>query len=257
MFLLPIAFLFPLATYLLILGLINRRRSPLMVPGTWDFVGILFGTSGFILGGGWFLLHNLAEQMQSLSIFDFRSAGAEGPNPWALWLLVGLFFVLIVLGVLYVLLQRRMHTTVYNVDPRVFERVLVRVLDESGLRWSRTGNQLIIQAAQGKLVSTAISNEGLLPLPGAPEPGQNDDVAALTIQPFGIGYSVGLSWECHTARAEHAIRQELEHALDRELSEIVTEDNQVALWLVSPSFLMLIVIFLCLVLQLLALMLRS
>ena len=45
------AFLFPLAVYCLILGLINRRRHPLMVSAAWDFAGLLFAASGFLAFG--------------------------------------------------------------------------------------------------------------------------------------------------------------------------------------------------------------
>ena len=41
-----------LAIYLLILGAINRRQHPLMVYGPWDFAGVLFAASGFLLFGG-------------------------------------------------------------------------------------------------------------------------------------------------------------------------------------------------------------
>ena len=43
-----VAFLFPLAVYCLVLGLINRRRQPLMVSAGWDFAGLLFAASGFL-----------------------------------------------------------------------------------------------------------------------------------------------------------------------------------------------------------------
>ena len=40
-----LAFLSPLAIYLLIIGAINRRRRPLLVSGPWDFAGLLFAAS--------------------------------------------------------------------------------------------------------------------------------------------------------------------------------------------------------------------
>ena len=42
-------FLFPIALYCTVLGMINRRAQPLMVSGAWDFVGVLLATSGFLL----------------------------------------------------------------------------------------------------------------------------------------------------------------------------------------------------------------
>src|SRR5437016_5460262 len=99
--LLLIAFLIPLFGYLMVLGLINRRRSPLMVPGTWDFVGVLFGMSGFILAGSYYLLYRISEACRSLEL-----------GSTLLWLFVILYFLLVVLIVLFVLVQRRRYTVV-------------------------------------------------------------------------------------------------------------------------------------------------
>src|ERR1051325_5142693 len=95
-FLLLIAFLFPLSTYLLILGLVNRRRSPLMVPGTWDFVGVLFGASGFILAGGWFLFYIIGNQSRSLTIFHFHGGDGVPEQLIVMWVLLVAYFLFIV-----------------------------------------------------------------------------------------------------------------------------------------------------------------
>ena len=42
-------FPFPLAIYCLVLALINGSRRPMLVPGSWDCIGLLFGLSGFLL----------------------------------------------------------------------------------------------------------------------------------------------------------------------------------------------------------------
>jgi hypothetical protein len=47
-----VALALPLAVYLLVLAWINRGRRALMVSGPWDFAGILFAASGFLLFGG-------------------------------------------------------------------------------------------------------------------------------------------------------------------------------------------------------------
>jgi len=41
-------FLFPLALYCLVLAHVNRGRRPILVPGRWDCVGLLFGLSGLL-----------------------------------------------------------------------------------------------------------------------------------------------------------------------------------------------------------------
>src|SRR4051812_39089865 len=35
-----LAFLLPLGVYLIVLGALNRRRHPVLVSGTWDFIGL-------------------------------------------------------------------------------------------------------------------------------------------------------------------------------------------------------------------------
>ncbi len=55
-------FLFPLAVYCSVLGLVNRRLQPLMISGVWDFVGVLCATSGFLLFVGPYLLSGLFRQ---------------------------------------------------------------------------------------------------------------------------------------------------------------------------------------------------
>ena len=56
-----LVFLFPLAIYCLIVSLLNRRPRPVMVSGTWDFAGVLFAVSGFLLLGGPVMLTSLSE----------------------------------------------------------------------------------------------------------------------------------------------------------------------------------------------------
>ena len=254
-FLLLIAFLFPLATYLLVLGMINRRRSPLMIPGTWDFVGVLCGTSGFILAGGWFLLHVLADQGRALNVFHFQENDGSSERDVLIWVFLALYFLFIVLGVAYILAQRRLQTAIYNINPQSFERVLEQVLDARGLLWTRTGDQLIIQTETAVVDPQHAHSAGPTTSAAQSHPlrthGSQGEVASLALHLSKLGFSVGLKWECFTDRSEHAVRQEVERALDRELAHLVTEDNPVALWLVGCSFLMLVTIFLSLVMLLL------
>jgi hypothetical protein len=248
-YLLVIAFLFPLAVYLLMLGMVNRRQAPLIVPGTWDFGGVLFGASGFILAGGWFVLQKLAKFLYEANILPFGTGGV-----FILWLLLGIYLLATVLGVGYVLLRRRTCTTIYNISPRIFERALARILEVKGLFWSRTGDQWIIQTKNRVPAlnphRTAIMPESMLPVPLPPAVPGPPEVACLNIHSFELGHTVRLQWDCLSERAEQAIRQEVERELDTELSELVTANNYVALWLVGPAFLMLVIVFICLVLHL-------
>ncbi len=75
-----VAFLLPLAAYCLILGLINRRRHPLLVSAAWDFAGLLFAASGFLAFGLPGILNGFTERGRSTALFG-RSA--SGGGAWA------------------------------------------------------------------------------------------------------------------------------------------------------------------------------
>ena len=232
--LLLIAFLFPLFSYLLILGLINRRRSPLLVAGTWDFVGVLFAMAGFVLAGSAYLLYRISELVRSFDL-DLR----------LMWLFVALYFLCIVLVVLFVLAQRRGCTMIYNVHPPVFERVLEHILDKKGYQWTRSGNMVVIQTTspQPTLAYAATIAHGTtvpqdVTAPRLASPG----LASLTVTPSRIGRCVALRWECFSDRAEQAIRCEVERNLEDEFEQLVTEDNPLASWLVSLAVLLFVVI---------------
>lgn len=230
-FLLLIAFLFPLFCYLLILGLINRRRSPLMVPGTWDFVGVLFGMSGFILAGSAYLLFRIVDIGLS---FDLTTR--------VLWIVATVYFLFVVLAVLVVLVQRRSLTMIYNIHPPVFERVLLHVLDKKGYQWSRSGNLVVIQTptpqpTEQYAVTAITGNPAASPKVATPRaivPG----LASVALTLSRLGHCVGMRWECFSQHAEQAIRREVERTLEAEIDEIVTEDNPLASWLVSIAILL-------------------
>ncbi len=47
-----LVFLVPVAIYCLVLHWINSRNHPVVLPGTWDFAGVLFAASMLLLLGG-------------------------------------------------------------------------------------------------------------------------------------------------------------------------------------------------------------
>jgi len=228
--LLLIAFLFPLFGYLFILGLINRRPTPLMVPGTWDFVGVLFGMSGFILAGLGYLFSRLTDLSLSFSL-DARF----------LWIIAGLCFLAVVFGAVLVLMQRRACTLVYNIEPPAFERVLTHVLENKGFQWSRSGDQLVIQSNgevqnSGYLMEAeARAAEGTpkVALAKLPAPA----LASLTLRSSRLGRCVAMRWEYFGDQAEQGIRREIERSLENELAGLACEDNPLAGWLLSISIL--------------------
>jgi hypothetical protein len=224
--LLLIAFLFPLFGYLLVLGLVNRLPSPLMVPGTWDFAGVLFSVSGFILAGSGYFIYRMGDLCRSF-----------GFEPVFVWIFAILYLLLVVLVALFVLTQRRSYTLIYNVDPNVFERVLGHVLDEGGFQWTRTGNQLVIQASASQpaleYAAEATLTEPAIPQKVASTRLTAPGLASLALSPSRLGRCVALRWESFSDRSEQAIRQEIERGLDRELDGVFTEKNPLGSWFIS------------------------
>src|SRR6266849_3966820 len=133
-----LAFVVPLAIYSLILAHLNRSRHPIMVSGSWDFVGILFAASGFLLLGGPAILTGLHEQWRlSWLLGQTRFLNGFGEN-WYFWLgLWALYFVLVVSGAVFLLRRRRNQSSVYNVQPVMLDKILVQVLDQLGMDWQR------------------------------------------------------------------------------------------------------------------------
>ena len=70
-----VAFLFPLTIYLFVLGLINRRRGPLLVSGPWDFAGVLFAASGFLLVVGPSILAGMGDRWRVVRLAGQIRAG--------------------------------------------------------------------------------------------------------------------------------------------------------------------------------------
>ena len=112
-------FLPPLALYLIVLGWINRRPRPVMMGGTWDFAGVLFAVSGFVLVGGPAFLGSLDEQSRLFWLLGETEPARAGRDNGAFWIAVRLFYFVVVAGGAAVLLWRsRRLTSIYNVDPR-------------------------------------------------------------------------------------------------------------------------------------------
>src|SRR5260370_14843850 len=86
-----LAFVTPLAVYCLVLSVINRRRHPVIVAGSWDFAGVLFAASGFLLLGGRAILTGLYEQCRLPWLLgqtrSLQGLGAKWTFLTTLWLL--------------------------------------------------------------------------------------------------------------------------------------------------------------------------
>lgn len=243
-FLFPlVAFLFPLTIYLLLLGMVNRRRAPLVVSGPWDFVGVLFAASGFLLVGGPSVLAGVGDRWRMLRMAGQMRQGQMGAEEWGSWMLVwGVYFALVLGGAALLLYLRRNVTSIYNIEPAVLELLLARVLDGAGLAWMRSGNRYAIRPSNGpidvELVPTA------------------DPVAAASsveVEAWPMMRHVNLVW-----RGNHPeLRRLVEAELQRELDLVVSDENPAAGWFLTIAALSFCLMFGILLLLLMASILLS
>ncbi|WP_162659941.1 hypothetical protein [Tuwongella immobilis] len=110
--------LLPLAVYFLVLSVINSRRIPVLVHGSWDFAGLLMGLSGFVLLSGPILLAAMDSLWHSAwtrgDMFAMRQWFLEqGTLISAFW---GSYYVATLAVIGGVIYHRRRVTVIYNVD---------------------------------------------------------------------------------------------------------------------------------------------
>jgi hypothetical protein len=254
-----LAFFFPLAIYLLVLGNINQRRRPVLVSGTLDFIGVLFAASGFLLLGGPAVLSRLSEVLRQLWLKDEAGASAS-ETWWQVWLFVSACYFLAVVSLAGLLLWRRRRlTSIYNVEPAMVEYALGRVCEHLGLNPVRTGNLYLFGVTLGTAEGTAtrgekveaittLSHEGealgirkdlSLPHLAAPAP-LLPGTAVLEVDTFAAMRHTTLCWE----PADSALRREVEAELDRMLSTSYAPPSELGAWLSLLGLVMLSLIFL-------------
>jgi hypothetical protein len=253
-----VAFLFPVAVYCLVLGLINRGSRPLMVSAAWDFVGLLFAASGFLVFGLPALLSGFTEHGRRLVLFGRPPSGEGGAWPWFWDHFDGLcsslfaaggavmlaYFAVVVLGSAYVLWRRQGQTAIYNVHPDMLDEVLAGVLDVAGLTWSRAANRYFIGRAEKLAAPTAdevedISQTSILRPEHLPPPAKRgsyptsaEDIersAYLEVDPSPALCHVTLRWEAQ----DGDLRKLVEGELERALAEVRTRHNPAGVWLLT------------------------
>jgi hypothetical protein len=240
-----LAFLFPVTIYLLVLGVIHRRRSPLLIPGTWDFAGVLFAASGFLLIGGPVILTLLNERWRFNWFLGPQPAG-DSDESWHAGMLVwSVYFLLVALGSAVLIWLRRNTTSIYNVEPLVVERTLVGVLEGLGRRWFRSGPRFYVAGPAELHATNPGTPSGIVQAPHAfPAPrrqpltadlDEEDLPASLATAPmieldlFPLMFHVGLTWH----NASKPLRRQVETDLERALDRMPTADNPVGGWLLS------------------------
>jgi hypothetical protein len=234
--LIVVAFLFPLAVYCLILGLVNRRRHPLMVSAAWDFVGILFAASGFLVLAGPVLLTGFSDRWRLFWLVG-QARGLDVGGTEDAWHVLAVAYFVVVVGVsAYVLWRRQSQTAVYNVNTAVFDEVLAGALDATGLTWSRAGNRYFIRGGvKGRPMADDSSGE---PLPSGKGRGaypasveEIEQSAYLEVDPAPSLCHVTLRWEAE----DEGLRKQVEAELARALAEVRTRDNPVGGWLLTAG----------------------
>ena len=144
--LLGVCVVLPLAVYFFVLAQLNRRRHPVMISGIWDFAGVLFALSGFLLLGGPFIMATLNQDWRDFWLRSpFRSSEGLSEQWWYLRLGIwALYFGVIFVGSIFLLRGRSQVTSIYNIDQDTLDQALSQALDRLHLDWRRAGHLLYI-----------------------------------------------------------------------------------------------------------------
>ena len=229
-FLLP-----PLALYRLTLGWINRRPRPVLTAGTWDFAGVLFATSGFLLIGGPALLSSLDEKSRLFWLLgDAESSKTASGGNGIFWIAVRLgYFAVVAGGAAFTLWRCRRLTAVYNVDSREIFTALEQVFQNIGLNAQRTGDSFLLgvrnaesapqQSIDDGIQTTAVASpKAAIPGPAPAALALIGRSAALHVDAFPLMRHATLRWE----PADSPLRRGVEQELASKLAEIPAPEQE-------------------------------
>lgn len=230
--------LFPLALYCFILAAVNRCRHPVVVSGTWDFLGTVFGASGFLLFAGPYILNNLNERWREQWLLAAADPSAElgdaGHELWW-WIRAG-YFILVVAGVACLLYRRRRTLSVYNVHPDAVPEVIGQVLDGRAVGWVKRGDAFLLldrapvlansNGDQAALVGGRSAIMAVAPSALATSAHSVQATPLLELDCFRSLHHVSIRWAAEPGPQQPAIEQELRRAL----AEVNTCDNPAAGW---------------------------
>jgi hypothetical protein len=193
--------LFPLAAYLFWLLVIVRRYRPTIFTGSWDFVSLLFGLTGFLLVLGALLLMLVESNFRYVSRFLIHGKFEAAHDIWVrerwTWIAVVFLYLLVLIGVAWrTFSARAKDIVVYNVDPVSFEMTLEEIFEELGRKVERRGN---IWYGSGPL---------------------------LKLESFASGKTVTLSW----ISDDIALFQEVDRHLRAAVVCLHTEENPSVRW---------------------------
>lgn len=194
-----LVFLFPVACYMAILAAMHRRRHPVFVPGIWDAVGLLFAVSGFLLVAGPAVLSMLYYRIADMLVLW------DAPwlqTLWSQWGLIwGIYYGLVLLFAVLLIRSRRDTAVVYNIDPLLFDDILVEACRRAGVKCLPRGEGLAVEKEE-ELGSKRLPN-------------------LIKLQPFPAGYNVTLRW----VRFHPRLRRKLERELQLLLRQVEMREN--------------------------------
>lgn len=198
--------LFPLSIYLLVLGVLNRRRTPVLIPGVWDGIGLLCGVSGFLLVGGPLILLRFNDRIRLNWLI---SSGTPTLNPGQVEVILAVLYVVgVVSVVVYLFARQRQLTSLYNVQPEQIEQTLDDIFVHLNLQPLRSGQAYFFR-------STGPTSE-----PGS--------APVLELEPFEAFNHLTLRWD----PANPEVRGPVEQELSRRLADLPTEPNEISFWLI-------------------------
>jgi hypothetical protein len=255
--LLAVCVLLPLAVYIFILAQLNRRPHPVIVSGAWDFAGVLFALSGFLLLGGPFIMASLNQDWREFWIRSpLRSLQGLSEEWWYLRLAVwGAYFLAIAGGSIWLLRGRSRTTSIYNVSPEALDQSLEKTLDRLQLVWRRTRGRIDIRQpvfADGEIDSKeeqptksdaghassgrpAVLDPRLSPAASPRSYDPADSRTVVEIDPFPAMHHITLYWPDDGG----ALRKEVEAELAKVLAEVETPPNPAVIWLMSAATILL------------------
>ncbi len=249
-------FLFPLSVYLAVLAGLNRRERPAMVAGVWDYVGLLFGLSGFLLIAAPAILYVIYLR----SMPGMLARGVEQPVydfflwSWARFGLAAYYIVLVAL-VAYSLWVRTRAMVVYNIKPETFDHVFGDLLTGRGFRWSQKGNKWYLdQSKEAQTPAPSARSEFSEHVTAAKSISQRPSPQPValakqrlwhvaTLDVFDLFWNVTIWWH----QVPQDMRVELERDLRARLQSVPPSENPAAGWLLAASGVLFGVIIVCVV----------
>jgi len=251
--------LLPLVVYCFVLGLVNRRKHPVIVGGVWDVLGMLFGASGFLLFAGPFILGGVNERWREHWLFNTPGPASDSADAGhELWLWIRVAYVVIVVAWGALLVWRRRHVlAIYNVNPDLVPEVVAERLQSLRIPFRRAGNRFFVAPAPaspansngaltadpaysataaravGASPAGALSSETAFDLAATIQPPLSatavQDTPLLELDLFHSLNHVSLYW----APAARPMQATIEANLRRSVGEIESEDNSASLWFLS------------------------